>query len=107
MISLMTNSISALGAERILTQAQRPHLSITLIPAGSMNSGTYPGMRDVRLLHILQQVRKDGFHVEYIRDLGWQNAEIGEIIASVNRWAAQLSLKVSINRERGIFFFER
>lgn len=60
-----------------------------------------------RLEHILQQVRKDGFHVEYISDLGWQNVEIGEIIASVNRWAAQLSLKVSINRERGIFFFER
>jgi|GEM_PF-2997367 len=60
-----------------------------------------------RLEHILQQVQKDGFHVEYIQSLGWQAATSEDIIAAVNRWAGQARLKVSINQVQGIFFFEQ
>ena len=60
-----------------------------------------------RLEHILQQVNKDGFHVEYIHALEWQAATVEDIIAAVNRWAAQARLKVSINQGQGIFFFEQ
>lgn len=61
----------------------------------------------VRLEAILQQVNKDGFHVEYIRSLSWENATTDEVVAAVNRWAGRAGLKVSLNLELGIFFFEQ
>jgi len=79
-------------------QTQEPALQPTLEPLY---------LHIARLEHILQQVHKDGFHVEYIRALGWQTAEVEEIIAAVNRWAGQARLKVSINQVQGIFFFEK
>jgi hypothetical protein len=60
-----------------------------------------------RLELILQRVRKDGFHVEYIHVLGWHAATVEDIVAAVNRWAAQTHLKVNINHKQGIFFFEQ
>lgn len=60
-----------------------------------------------RLEHILQQVRKEGFHVEYVHELGWQGMQISEITTAVKQWTRRTGIKVSINQERGIFFFEK
>jgi len=63
-------------------------------------------LHTARLEHIIRQVHKDGFHVEYIQTLGKQGMETSEIMAAVKHWAKCNSFRVSINQERGIFLFE-
>jgi hypothetical protein len=60
-----------------------------------------------RLEHIIRQVRAEDYHVEYLSSFAWEESQPVEVMAAVTRWAKRSGLKVSINHERGICFFEK
>jgi hypothetical protein len=59
-----------------------------------------------RLEHIIHQVQAEDYHVEYLTSFAWEDSQPVEVMAAVTRWAKRSGLKVSINHERGICFFE-
>jgi hypothetical protein len=59
------------------------------------------------LEYIISQVQAEGYHVEYIARFMAEDKDLMEAINAVKRWAKRAGLKVSINHERGICFFER
>jgi hypothetical protein len=59
-----------------------------------------------RLEHIIHQVHTEDYHVEYLSSFAWKESQPVEVMAAVIRWAKRSGLKVSINYERGICFFE-
>lgn len=60
-----------------------------------------------QLEHIIQQVRAEDYHVEHLATFAWEESQPIEVMAAVTRWAKRSGLKVSINHERGICFFEK
>jgi hypothetical protein len=70
----------------------------------------YRGLRHLpqaRLDLIVQQVRRDGFHVEHLVSLT-EGAKADDIdtMEALGRWCQTRDLRISINHERGICFFE-
>jgi hypothetical protein len=60
-----------------------------------------------KLKHIIRQVQAEDYHVEYLASFGWKESQPVEVMTAVTRWAQRSGLKVSINHERGICFFEK
>jgi hypothetical protein len=60
-----------------------------------------------QLEHIIRQVLVDDYHVEYLSSFTWEESQPVEVMTAVTRWAKRSGLKVSINHERGICFFEK
>ena len=75
--------------------------------------GTYSQYRGLRHLPqdrldlIVQQVRRDGFHIEHLSSLAKGAAkDESETLEALCRWCRFHDLKVSINHTHGICFFE-
>jgi hypothetical protein len=56
---------------------------------------------------IIHQVHTEDYHVEYLSSFAWEEAQPVEVMTAVSQWAKRTGLKVSINHERGICFFEK
>jgi hypothetical protein len=68
---------------------------------------TLNNMTRERLEHIIHQVHAEEYCVEYLSTFAWEGADSNEIVIAVSHWAKRSGLKVSINHERGICFFEK
>lgn len=70
----------------------------------------YRGLRHLpqaRLDLIVQQVRRDGFHVEHLASLQAGAAGDGhDTMEALSRWCQARDLRISVNHEHGICFFE-
>jgi hypothetical protein len=84
-------------------------------PAASKLQRYHDGPRSYRLNHIapewlehiIRQVQAEDYHVEHLASFTWEEAQPVEVMAAVSRWAKSSGLKVSINQDRGICFFEK
>ena len=68
---------------------------------------TSTGLSEQHLQQILQQVRAEGFYVESLTIFRYGNLKPGESISAIERWAAEVGLKVSFNHEHQLCFFEK
>ena len=59
------------------------------------------------LQHIVTQASSEGFHVESLTIFRYGNLKPSESISAIEEWAAASGLKVSINHEHDICFFEK
>ena len=56
---------------------------------------------------IIAQVNSQGFHVESVAVFRYANLNPSESIVAIEHWAKNNGLKVSMNHEHGICFFEK
>ena len=59
------------------------------------------------LQYIVSQVKAEGYHVESLSIFRYGKLKPSESIFAIERWAADSGLKVSINYDHEICFFER
>ena len=58
-------------------------------------------------MHIIKQVKAEGFYVERLNIFRYGNLKPGEAIYAIERWAAEVGLKVNFNHEHELCFFEQ
>ena len=72
-----------------------------------MGSPMFPGVSEDYLQQIVEKVRIEGFHVESQAIFRYGNLMPSECIFAIEQWARMNGLRVGINHEHGICFFER
>ena len=97
-LSNLRLSIQSLGLSSI-----KPKLSLRL---SQSHAQAVQPEAEQHLQHIIQQVRAEGFYVETLSVFCYDNLKPGESISAIERWAAEVGLKVSFNHEHQLCFFE-
>jgi hypothetical protein len=95
----------------------KPLLRLLAIPTASRRKAQHSRARYIAqslphvapeyLEYIISQVQAEGYHVEYIARFVANSEDSIEAIDAIKRWAKRADLKISINHERGICFFEK
>ena len=67
----------------------------------------FTGVSEEYLQQIVEQVRIEGFHVESQAIFHYGNLKPSESIFAIEQWARMNGLRVGINHEHGICFFEK
>ena len=67
----------------------------------------FPVVSEDYLQQIVEQVRIEGFHVESQAIFRYGNLKPSESIFAIEQWAKMNGLRVGINHEHGICFFEK
>jgi hypothetical protein len=67
----------------------------------------FRGVSNEYLNHIVMQVKADGYHVESLNIFRYGNLKPTDSIFAIEHWAASVGLRLCINHEYDICFFEK
>ena len=102
----LRTSLETLVSSKPSLKAPKTAVKNLTAPRQHSNLQIFKGISDEYLMKIVEQVRIEGFHVESLVIFSYGNLKPSESIFAIEQWAKKNGLRVGINHEHGICFFD-
>ena len=103
----LRQSLEALGFGKPSLKVSLVEVSKDVSVLDPLEYSIFKGVSDEYLQQIVTQVNAEGFHVESLVVFRYGNLKPSQSIFAIEQWAKINGLKVGINHEYGICFFEK